>query len=268
MGQFPGSPFGGKPIDLSDIEITGGTATLDELYLPDGAVIGYSLTCDGSGKIIYIKNNLAAAVDPAVTDDESEGYTVNSLWMNTTSTEAFRCLDATEDAAVWEKTTLTLDDLGSIATQNANNVAITGGAIDGTIIGGTTPAAGSFTTLKGFFDEIVVASSGNLSASYFKGIQLNNYGQGAADNLQALPTAAEGMTCTLVCGTAQAANYFGVQADTNDKIYLDGTPGSDNGIVKIAAPVVGAEIQFKTFQTGEGTYDWIANTVSGLWVAA
>ena len=37
--------------------------------------------------------------------------------------------------------------LGSIATQNANSVAISGGAIDGTTIGGTTAAAGSFTTI-------------------------------------------------------------------------------------------------------------------------
>lgn len=34
--------------------------------------------------------------------------------------------------------------LGTMATQNANNVAITGGAINGTTIGGTTPAAGTF----------------------------------------------------------------------------------------------------------------------------
>lgn len=38
--------------------------------------------------------------------------------------------------------------LGSIATQNANAVAITGGAINGTTIGGTTAAAGSFTTIS------------------------------------------------------------------------------------------------------------------------
>jgi hypothetical protein len=37
--------------------------------------------------------------------------------------------------------------LGTIATQNANAVAITGGAIDGTPIGTTTRAAGNFTTL-------------------------------------------------------------------------------------------------------------------------
>jgi len=37
--------------------------------------------------------------------------------------------------------------LGTMSTQNANNVAITGGTVDGTVIGGTAPAAGSFTTV-------------------------------------------------------------------------------------------------------------------------
>jgi hypothetical protein len=38
--------------------------------------------------------------------------------------------------------------LGTMATQNANSVAISGGAMDGSVIGGTTPAAGTFTALK------------------------------------------------------------------------------------------------------------------------
>jgi len=38
--------------------------------------------------------------------------------------------------------------LGSIATQNASAIAITGGAIDGAAIGNTTPASGKFTTLQ------------------------------------------------------------------------------------------------------------------------
>lgn len=37
--------------------------------------------------------------------------------------------------------------LGTMATQNANSVAITGGTINGTTIGGTTPAAATFTAL-------------------------------------------------------------------------------------------------------------------------
>jgi len=148
------------------------------------------------------------------------------------------------------------------------NITITGGTIDGTTIGGTTPANGDFLLLTGNFNEIVQASSDTLTVAELRGQLISNYGQGAADNLQGLPTAAEGMSFMLVCGTAQAANYFGVQADTNDKIYLDGTAGSDNGIVKINAPVVGAKIYFHTFQTGDSAWDWAADTISGLWVAA
>ena len=38
--------------------------------------------------------------------------------------------------------------LGTMAVQNANSVAITGGTIDGTAIGATTPSTGAFTTLS------------------------------------------------------------------------------------------------------------------------
>lgn len=38
--------------------------------------------------------------------------------------------------------------VGTLSTQNANSVAVTGGAIDNTTVGSTTPAAGSFTTLN------------------------------------------------------------------------------------------------------------------------
>ena len=38
--------------------------------------------------------------------------------------------------------------LGTIASQNASSVAITGGTVNGTTLGATTPAAGTFTTLS------------------------------------------------------------------------------------------------------------------------
>lgn len=41
------------------------------------------------------------------------------------------------------------DHYGTMALQDANAVAITGGTINGTAIGGVTPAAGAFTTLSG-----------------------------------------------------------------------------------------------------------------------
>lgn len=44
--------------------------------------------------------------------------------------------------------------LGSMATQNANAVAITGGAIDGTVVGGTAPAAVNGTTVQSHGNDI------------------------------------------------------------------------------------------------------------------
>lgn len=38
--------------------------------------------------------------------------------------------------------------LGSLALQSAGSAAVTGGTIDGTVVGGTTPASGTFTTLS------------------------------------------------------------------------------------------------------------------------
>ena len=51
--------------------------------------------------------------------------------------------------------------LGTIATQNANNVAITGGAIDATPIGATTRANGSFSTADA---NLFTTASGTTSA--------------------------------------------------------------------------------------------------------
>jgi len=64
--------------------------------------------------------------------------------------------------------------LGTMSTQNANNVAITGGNIDGTIIGVTTPAAGYFTSvttnsLSGLTTPIPAASGGTGLSSYTTG---------------------------------------------------------------------------------------------------
>lgn len=61
--------------------------------------------------------------------------------------------------------------LGTMSTQDANNVAVTGGAIDGTTIGGVTPAAGTFTTATATtvnattFDTNVAAAGVTLSGT-------------------------------------------------------------------------------------------------------
>lgn len=104
-----------------------------------------------------VLNNFTATAAPTVNDDAGDGYSVGSRWFDTTGDEAYVCLDSATGAANWQTTSLTIDDLGSMATQDANNVAISGGAINGTTIGATTPAAGNFTAIN----------SSNLTASQF-----------------------------------------------------------------------------------------------------
>lgn len=52
------------------------------------------------------KNNFAATVAPAVTDDAGDGYSVGSRWIDVTNDESYICLDATTGAAVWSRTTV------------------------------------------------------------------------------------------------------------------------------------------------------------------
>lgn len=62
-----------------------------------------------------VKNNFVATIDPTTTNDDSEGYGVGSTWINKTSGNAFRCVDATTNLAVWVDTTVTASDLAAVA---------------------------------------------------------------------------------------------------------------------------------------------------------
>ncbi|HEU00248.1 MAG TPA: hypothetical protein ENH89_07825, partial [Aurantimonas coralicida] len=81
------------------------------------------------------QHNFTATTDPGVTDDESEGYTVQSWWFNDTSDELFLCTDATTGAAVWQNLTaaeiiggaskafktITAPDANSVVADNASD---------------------------------------------------------------------------------------------------------------------------------------------------
>lgn len=46
-------------------------------------------------------HNLAATSAPAVTDDESKGYSTLSVWFKKNTGDWWHCTDATAGAAVW-----------------------------------------------------------------------------------------------------------------------------------------------------------------------
>lgn len=82
----------------------------------------------------------------------------------------------------------TLPGYGTIATQNADAVAITGGVIDGTSIGATTPSSGSFTNLSYTGTFIVPANTftyGDIQQVSTKAL-LGNHNAGAS-NIEEIP---------------------------------------------------------------------------------
>ena len=71
---------------------------------------------DGFIKIGSVaQSNLTAIIPPTVNNDETEGYDIGSLWLDTAANEYYRCADASFGAAVWPLTTLTADELATVA---------------------------------------------------------------------------------------------------------------------------------------------------------
>jgi hypothetical protein len=64
------------------------------------------------------KSKLDATTAPTATDDNSAGYSVNSIWVDVTNDKAYMCLDSTVGAAVWNIITA---DLSAYALKQQEN---------------------------------------------------------------------------------------------------------------------------------------------------
>jgi len=94
----------------------------------------------GAGAYVVIKTNLNASTNPLVTSDAAAGYSVGSIWINTTADTAYVCLDTTNGAAVWTEITAgagggianvvedATPELGGNLDTNGNSIISTGGA--------------------------------------------------------------------------------------------------------------------------------------------
>lgn len=91
--------------------------------------------------------NLAGGVDLIDNTNSNVSGTANEIAVTGSSDTGFTVsIDPVFSGRVTSLETAT-NNLGTMADQDADSVAITGGTIDGTTIGGTTAAAGSFTSL-------------------------------------------------------------------------------------------------------------------------
>lgn len=85
---------------------------------------------------IAVLHNPTATSAPGPSDDETAGYSFRSNWVDNSENppKLYKCLDATAGAAVWVDATLTVDDLGSMALEDASDyLLLAGGTMTGDI---------------------------------------------------------------------------------------------------------------------------------------
>jgi hypothetical protein len=110
---------GGIPATIVDVkgDIIVATAADTVARLPVISGNGSSLVVasGASTGLAWQLNKYDATTAPTVNDDTGDGYTVGSIWIDTTGDAAYICADASSGAAVW----LPFDDGGTAAAEPA-----------------------------------------------------------------------------------------------------------------------------------------------------
>ena len=146
--------------------------------------------------------------------------------------------------------------LGTMSQQNANSVAITGGNIDGTIIGNSTAAAGTFTTLGG---TTITASS-----------QFSGPGTGLTGTAASLSIGGNAATATSATNATNATNV--VSGGTIASNVTATTQSSTDNSTKIATTAfvqAAMQILYPVGSIYSSTVSTNPNTLFGFgtWVA-
>jgi hypothetical protein len=157
LQQRTGGSAGSNFVTQAQLDATNAQVTAQELeingFYPDTPYLPDDLKELGSVQFPIGTMALQNADSVAITGGSIDGTTIGA---GIPSSGAFTTVTATTpigiasggtgaNTAAGARTNL---GLGTMATQNANAVAITGGAIDGTTVGATTAASGKFTTLQ------------------------------------------------------------------------------------------------------------------------
>jgi hypothetical protein len=147
-----------------------------------------TLTSSVGTKGYYYVVNVAGSTNlNGITDWQVGDWAVynGSTWQKIDNTDAVTSVNGKTGTVVLTNTDIS--GFGTMSTQNANSVAITGGTIDGTTIGGTTPAVITGTTINAntkvvspdYYAQSVLG--GNLRTS--GGTSLVNWDGGGSGNV-------------------------------------------------------------------------------------
>ncbi len=183
-GQYAVLVFGGSPSGTNTVTISPNdgqhlyvvkNSSGQSVVLTQGSG-GNVTVANGDTKIVYSDGAGAGAAVVDITADLAMS-SVNITGGSITGITDLAIADGGTGASSAPSARTNLG-LGTIATQDASSVSVTGGTINGTVIGGTTPAAATFTqvdiTAQGDLrlqdttggEYVALQAPGTVSASY------------------------------------------------------------------------------------------------------
>ena len=143
-------------------------ATAAEINIMDGGTSATSTTLADADR--FVVNDNGTMVQVAMTD--LEVYMETSLdTLNAVTSASALATVGTITSGVWSGTAI-------VDAKVDNDLTISGGSVDASIVGGSTPAAGTFTTLTAN-DQLVVAAGVSITGDTTDEITLNVKGVGS-----------------------------------------------------------------------------------------
>jgi hypothetical protein len=167
------------------LKASGTTAFSTVASIPSTDITGLgTMSTQNANNVAITGGTIATLTSPIAVASGGTGASTLTGYVKGTGTTALTA------SATIPSTDIT--GFGTMASQNANSVAITGGSINGTTIGATTPSTGAFTT--GAFTTITASTSlttpivqatnsGGLSLKNSAGTTQMSMGAGGGDNI-------------------------------------------------------------------------------------
>lgn len=204
---------------------------------------GAMVVTNSTGVITSLKHNLAASAAPGATDDDVAGYSIGSLWIDTTADNVYQAVDVTTSNAVWKRLDATGGDLLADGTvpmtadfDNADNAQVFT-----EITTPSNPATG---------DWKVYAKADGLYYLEDDGTETGPMGTGGGGggvDSGCLMTGPDSVT-SITNGSSTNADFDTEEYDTASYIDL----GSDSGIITIPSDGLYAVTAWARVSTGSG----------------